>query len=141
MLRYKLLHPEILAALGAAGHGSQVLITDANYPFSTGSNPAAHRVFLNLMPGLVSAMDTLRVILDAVPVEAAHVMQPAEGPEPPIFGEFRQLLPAEITLQPLSRADFYAAARQPDLALLIATGEQRLYANVLLTIGVRPPEV
>ena len=31
-------------------------------------------------------------------------------------------------------------ARGPDLALAIATGEQRIYANVLLTIGVVMPE-
>ena len=41
MLKYRLTHPEILAALAGAGHGSQVLIADGNYPFSTGANPAA----------------------------------------------------------------------------------------------------
>ena len=30
------LHPQLLAALAGAGHGSQVLIADANYPASTG---------------------------------------------------------------------------------------------------------
>jgi L-fucose mutarotase/ribose pyranase (RbsD/FucU family) len=32
-----------------------------------------------------------------------------------------------------------ASARSPDLALVIATGEQRIYATILLTIGVVPP--
>jgi L-fucose mutarotase len=45
MLKTTLLHPEILYALGAAGHGSKVLISDGNYPHTTGSNPAATRVF------------------------------------------------------------------------------------------------
>ena len=31
-------------------------------------------------------------------------------------------------------------ARGPDTALAIATGEQRIYANILLTIGVVMPE-
>ena len=35
MLRTKLLHPELLATLGAVGHGSQVLITDGNFPHLT----------------------------------------------------------------------------------------------------------
>lgn len=39
MIKYKLTHPEILEALASAGHGSQVLIADGNYPFATGSNP------------------------------------------------------------------------------------------------------
>jgi hypothetical protein len=33
----------------------------------------------------------------------------------------------------------YDAACEPDVALVIATGEQRVYANILLTIGVVPP--
>ena len=84
--------------------------------------------------------DLLAVLAQAIPIEAAHVMQPAEGPEPPIFQSFRQALPAGISLQPLERFAFYEAARGPDLALVIATGEQRIYANILLTIGVVPPE-
>jgi L-fucose mutarotase len=42
-------------------------------------------------------------------------------------------------LQPLARFTFYAAASEKDVALVIATGEQRIYANLLLTIGVVPP--
>ena len=48
MIRYKLTHPQILAALASAGHGSKVLIADGDYPFSTGSNDAAAHVYLNL---------------------------------------------------------------------------------------------
>jgi len=138
MLTYQLLHPEILAALGAAGHGAQVLIADGNYPLATRSHPAARRVFLNLAPDLLTVTDVLRVVAGAIPVEAAHVMVPDSGPEPPIFREFRELLPG-LELQPLGRFAFYDAARGPDLALAIATGERRVYANILLTIGVIPP--
>jgi L-fucose mutarotase len=38
--------------------------------------------------------------------------------------------------QRLDRFAFYAAARSEDVALVIATGERRVYANVLLTLGV-----
>lgn len=138
MLTYPLLHPEILAALGAAGHGAQVLIADGNYPLATRSHPAARRIFLNLAPDLLRVTDVLGVIAGATPVEAAHVMVPDSGPEPAIFGEFRTLLPG-IELQALDRFGFYDAARGPDLALAIATGERRVYANILLTIGVVAP--
>jgi L-fucose mutarotase len=138
MLRYQLLHPEILAALGGAGHGSQILIADGNYPFETRSNPNARRVFLNLAPGLLTATDVLSVLADAIQIEAAHVMVPDVGEEPPIFGEFRSLLNG-MELYILRRFDFYDAARSPDLALVIATGERRIYANILLTIGVVSP--
>lgn len=139
MLKSALLHPEITRALAAAGHGSQALIADGNYPASTGAAPNASRVYLNLMPGLINATDALRAIASAIPIEAAHVMQPADGSEPPIFQEFRQLLPSGLALQPLERFAFYAAASEPSVCLVIATGEQRIYANILLTIGVVPP--
>jgi L-fucose mutarotase len=32
--------------------------------------------------------------------------------------------------------EFYQEAKSPDTALVIATGEQRRFANLLLTIGV-----
>ncbi len=139
MLKTKLLHPEILAALGGSGHGAKVLIADGNFPFGTGANSSARRVYLNLAPGLVTVTDVLRVLVGAIPIEAAEVMQPASGDEPSIFDEFRRLLPKEIILKPLGRFEFYDAARQPDTALVIATGEQRIYANLLLTIGVVMP--
>mgnify|MGYP000856961956 FL=1 len=140
MLQGPLLHPEILSALGSAGHGSRVLIADGNYPFGTGSHPAARRVFLNLTRGFAPVDEVLAVLAQAIPIEAAHVMQPSDGPEPPIFESFRRVLPPELSLQPLERFAFYDAARGGDLALVIATGEQRIYANILLTIGVVPPE-
>jgi L-fucose mutarotase len=139
MLKTRLLQPEILRALGEAGHGSQVLIADGNYPLLTGSNAAAHQVYLNLARGLLTVTDVLGVLVDAIPIEAAQVMVPEGGPEPGIFAEFRALLPG-VQLEKLARLDFYSAARGPDVALAIATGEQRVYANLLLTIGVLPPD-
>ena len=140
MLQYQLIHPEILAALGTAGHGAQILIADGNYPFSTGTNASARRVFLNLAPDLLKVTDVLAVLVTAIPIESARVMMPDTGTEPPIFEEFRELLDPNMELYGLSRYDFYAAARGPDLALVIATGERRVYANILLTIGVVPPD-
>jgi Fucose dissimilation pathway protein FucU len=139
MLKTRLLHPGILEALGEAGHGAHVLIADGNYPLRTRSNEAAHRVYLNLAPGLVTVMDVLRPLIDSIPIESARVMRPEDGDDPAIFAEFRALLP-EIELQPLGRFQFYEAAVGPDVALAIATGEQRLYANLLLTIGVVTPD-
>ena len=135
MLKFGLTHPEILEALGSMGHGSQVLIADGNFPFDTHTNPDAAHVYLNLRPGLVSATDVLAALVTAIPVEAAHVMQPADGSTPGIFAEFSALLPGQ-ELQRLERFAFYEAAQQPEVGLVVATGEARIYANILLTIGV-----
>ena len=90
-------------------------------------------------PGLVTVTDVLAVLRDVIPIEAAHVMGPDSGEEPGIFADFRRMLP-ETPLQRLGRYQFYDMARSPDLALAISTGEQRIYANLLLTIGVVMPE-
>lgn len=136
MLKTKLIHPEILNALGKAGHGSRVLIADGNYPVATATNPLAARVFLNLAPGLVSVTDVMRVLVDAIPIEGAAVMESESGKAPAIFREFRNLLPKGVTIEPMTRVIFYKAVRREEIALVIATGEQRTFANILLTIGV-----
>jgi L-fucose mutarotase len=140
MLKTTLLHPEILSALGSAGHGSKILIADGNYPFATRAHPNARRVYLNLAPGLVSVTEVLRALLTAIPVEAAQVMLTDSGEAPPIHAEFRALLPAGVELQALPRFEFYDSVRlDPDTALVIATGEQRIFANLILVVGVVPP--
>jgi len=135
MLRYELTHPQILQALGAAGHGAQVVIADSNYPHSTGAPRDAARVYLNLAPGIIGVPDVLRVLKTAIPIEAAHAIHPDGNEEPPIFSEYRAILP-DVEIQKIGRFPFYEAARSPDTALLIATGEQRTWACIILTIGV-----
>jgi L-fucose mutarotase len=140
MMKYRLIHPELLQALARSGHGSQVLIADSNYPHATGAPAWAARIHLNLAPGLVSATDVLAVLLTAIPVEAARVMIMDDGQEAPIVEEFRKLLPAGVPVEGLQRFPFYDAVNVPQTSVLIATGEQRLYANLLLTVGVMTAE-
>ncbi len=148
MLKFPLLQPQILEALGRAGHGSQILIADGNYPFSTTLGRNAALVSLNLRPGLVNATQVLETITSAVPVEAAAVMayskQGAYGlaSDPPIWAEFRDILSRVGFHEPLAlieRFEFYRAAAEDRVALVIATAEQRIYANILLTLGVVMP--
>jgi len=147
VLRYELLHPGLVAALAAAGHGSRVLLADANYPHSTGARPGAARVHLNLRPGLLTVDQVLEVLLDAVPVESAAVMVPggvagdvvAAGEEIPAHTGYRAMLGSDVGWDELDRFAFYDAARSDDVAVLVATGDQRVYANLLLTLGVRTP--
>ena len=139
MLLGKLLHPEIIRVLGQSGHGSKILIADGNYPFNSGSPQTATHVYLNLVPGIPKVTDVLAALVSAIPIEAAEIMMPADGKDAPIFAEFRQLLPG-IALGKLERFAFYEKVREPNTTLVIATAEQRIYANLLLTIGVvKPP--
>lgn len=139
MLRTPLIHPPLLAALGAAGHGGRVLIADANYPHSTSVHRGATLIHLNVRPGLVTVDQVLEPVIAMVPVESVTVMQPDDATTPDAFSRYEELLGDGLPLQSLSRPDFYAACRQPDLAMCIATGDNRLYANILLTIGYISP--
>lgn len=51
MLKGKLIHPDIMAALALCGHGDKVLIADGNYPLDSKSGEA-ETVYLGLTPGL-----------------------------------------------------------------------------------------
>jgi L-fucose mutarotase len=142
MLRQRLLHPEILAELAAAGHGSQVLISDGNFAHATGPSRAARHVYLNLAPDLLRVTDILEVVLTAIPVESATLMvpdEPADAPEPAAHAALIATLPDGLPLSRVGRMAFYELTRSGDLALVIASGDTQFYANVLLTVGaIRP---
>ena len=142
MLKTPLLHPYILRALASSGHGSRILIADGNYPFETASPPTAEKVYLNLRPGTVDVTEVLETLVQVIPIESASVMAPPAGVQPPpIFDTFTGLLPAGCPLAKLERHAFYGEARKSDTSLVIATGERRRFANILITIGViKEPE-
>ena len=136
MLKIKLLHPEILSVLGSNGHGAKILIADSNLPFSTCPPPTAKKVFLNLAPGMLRATDVLSIIKDFIPIEAAIVMIPPDESLQAIHLEFEEIPGSNISLRKLKRLEFYNEARSNDTCLVLATGESRRFANILLVIGV-----
>ena len=135
MIRGPITHPQLLSALGQSGHGTKLLIADGNYPFRTGTSPSSLKIYLNLRRGLIAVPDVLSAIVASVAIESAEVMIPDSGPEPGVFQDFGRLLPS-VPLVRWARADFYDKARQEDVGIVVATGEARTYANILLTIGV-----
>lgn len=135
MLKTGLTHPQILEALAAAGHGSLVLISDGNFPSLTAPYPGARRVYLNLRSGLVRATDVLATLRLVMPIEKAVLMQPDDGDAPAVHTELVALLDPETPVERIARADFYAATRSDRLALVIASGDERWFANILLTMG------
>ncbi len=146
MLKHSLIHPEINAILARAGHSSKVLIADGNYPASNTMGPNAQLVSLNLTPGLVTVNQVLSVLATAIPIEAVHTMgMPDDDPfkldhDPPVWDEYRATLEAanlDVALKPINRWEFYDAVAGRDHVLTIQTADQALWANLLLTVGVR----
>lgn len=134
MLNRTLIHPQIMAALSLCGHGDKVLIADGNYPLAA-KTAGAERVYLGLTPGMPTVTDVLSALQSAVSIERAEVMDPADGTVPEIFGAFQDML-GGMELDKLGRYEFYEACCKPDVRLAISTGEQRVFANLLITVGV-----
>ena len=148
MLKHQLIHPKINEVLARAGHHAKILIADGNYPASTKKGPNAVVVCLNLSPGVVTCAQALSAILSAIPVDHVNTMGiPADDPyakfgEPPAWNDYRRILKEtrlKLKLEPIQKWDFYKAVESPDHVLTIQTGDQALWANVLLTIGCRTP--
>jgi L-fucose mutarotase len=146
MLKHQLLHPEITAVLARAGHHAKVLIADCNYPASTARGPNAQLVSLNLAPGIVTCSQVLETLLSAIPVDAVNTMGiPADDPyalqgDPPVWADYRRIITQagmSLTLEPISKWDFYEAVASRDHVLTIQTADRALWANVLLTLGCR----
>lgn len=132
MLTAKCIHPGIMKMLSLCGHGSKVLIADGNYPLMQKSGNA-EKVYLGLTPGLPTVTEVLKCLHSVVEFEKAEVMFPEDESVPEIFAEFKDELKMELDGK--ERFEYYELCNQPDVVLAISTGEQRTYANILLTIG------
>jgi L-fucose mutarotase len=146
MLKHQLIHPEISLILSQAGHHGRVLIADGNYPASTKRGPNSKLVCLNLAPGIVTCSQVLETLLSALPVDQVNTMGiPPEDPyaregEPPVWQDYRQIIGRaglDLKLDPIPKWEFYEQVASPDHVLTIQTGDQALWANLLLTIGCR----
>lgn len=132
-----LLSPDLLQALRSMGHGDEIAIVDANYP----AQRTAQRL---LRLDGVSATRALQAVLSVLPLDAyvqhpVHTMQVVGNADavPSIVAEFRALVTAAddgATFGTLERFDFYDRVR--NAFAVVATGERRLYGNIVLTKGV-----
>lgn len=135
MLKTVCLHPAILHALSKCGHGDKVLIADGNYPIDSNTGPNTEKVYLNLTHGIPLVTDVLKVLNQMIEIEKLEVMVPVDGSKPAIFPEFEEAVESVDHLDGIGRFEFYEACQQENIKLAIATGEQRLFANVLITVG------
>ena len=134
MLKTSLINPDIISALAYCGHGSKVLIADGNYPLEEKTGDA-EKIYLGVTAGVPTVTEVLKAIHGVVEIESAEVMVPEDGSTPEIFKEFREELNG-MHLKPMGRYDFYdACMAEGAVFLAISTGEQRVFANILLTIG------
>ena len=104
---------------------------------------------LQLTPGVPTVTQVLRALLSGVPVDALNTMGiPPDDPyakfgEPPAWAEYRALAKEAGVppIEPIAKWEFYKAVESADHVLTIQTADQALWANVLVTIGCRTPEI
>ena len=136
-----LLGPDLLSILAAMGHGDELAIVDANFP------AAALARRLVRLDG-VGATPVLQAVVSVLPLDdfvdsPVTVMQVVGRPEqvPETVREFQQVVnraeSKEIQVTPIDRYAFYDRARAA--FAIVATGETRLYGNVLVKKGVIRP--
>lgn len=137
-----ILGPEILAILRAMGHGDEIAIVDANFPATSN----ARRL---VRADGASATDMVRAVVALLPLDdfepvAAFRMAVVGAPEevPPVIAEFAALLAAQgydREIGAIERFDFYERTRAA--YAIVATGERRLWGNLILKKGaLRPAE-
>ena len=134
MLTGTCIHPGLIAAVSRLGHGDKILIADGNYPLASRTGEA-EKLWLGLRPGLPTVTDVLETLQSVIRIESAQVMDPGDGSTPEIFGRFQELL-GGMELGRLGRFQFYDACGEETLRLAVSTGEQRTFANLLITVGV-----
>lgn len=135
MLKTAVIHPTIMEALGRSGHFAQVVIADGNLPVGAMTGPNSTTVHLNFRPGLLDALTVLEGILEVCPIQGAIVMEKPVAANAEIHDAYKALL-GGVTWQAMERWAFYDKIREPTTTLIIQTGEQRRFANLILTVGV-----
>ena len=137
-----LLSPELLHILAGMGHGDELAVVDANFPAIT----CAKR--LVRLDG-ATATRALQAVLSVMPldefVEApVTAMQVVGDPNaiPAVVKEFHQVAEAaegkKVKLERIDRFAFYERAKAA--YAILATGERRLYGDVLVKKGVIRPD-
>ena len=135
MLKTPVIHPTIMEVLARSGHFAQVVIADGNLPVGAMNGPNSTTVHLNFKPGLLDALTVLKGILEVCPIQGAIVMEKPPEANAEIHLAYKELL-GDVSWSEMERWAFYDQIRDKTTTLIIQTGEQRRFANLILTVGV-----
>ncbi|WP_276358119.1 RbsD/FucU family protein [Cohnella caldifontis] len=134
----RILSPELLKILMEMGHGDEIVLADANFPAASHARRLV-RCDGHGIPELLDAI--LRLFpLDAYVDKPAALMQvvPGDPVETPVWGTYEAIIRDKTQrsnpFEEVERLAFYDRAKQA--FAIVATGENALYANLILKKGV-----
>lgn len=135
----KIISPELLKMLSETGHGDEIVIADGNFPAET----LGKRV---VRADGISGTEMLEAVMSLVPLDTYSdpnfmLMQLTEsdkgGINPTIWDEYKNIADRydkNVRIGFIDRFDFYERAKSA--YVVIATGEEAVYANIILKKGV-----
>lgn len=119
------------------GHGDEIVIADGNFP--------CHTVSQNVIgaDGLTGT-EILKAIMELMPLDSYSEQQvflmevvPGDNYKPEIWNDYKEILQSSgepFSIGYIERFAFYERAKKS--YAVIATGEEALYANIILKKGV-----
>ncbi len=133
-----ILPPELLKIMMEMGHGDEIVLADGNFP----SANYAQRLVRCDGHGIPKLLDAVLKFfpLDPYVEEPVSLMQvvPGDRVETPIWDEYKKIVQKHEAVnnkfQNIARFDFYERAK--GAFAVVATGEEALYANIILKKGV-----
>ena len=135
----KIVSPELIKTLCEMGHGDEIVIADGNFPAET----FGKRV---IRADGIGGAEMLKAVLSLIPLDTysdpnmilMRLMDCDKGKiNPVIWNEYENIAKAEdenVRIGNIDRFEFYDRAKTA--FAVIATGEEAVYANIILKKGV-----
>ncbi len=131
------LSPELLKILMEMGHGDEIVISDGNFPGAS----MAQRLVRADGHGVPQILDAVLKLmpLDKYVEKPVALMEVVKGDNvvPVIWDEFKEIIgkyEPDTKIEHMDRFDFYDRAKKA--YAVVNTGEQAIYANIILKKGV-----
>ncbi|MBQ7784038.1 MAG: L-fucose mutarotase [Oscillospiraceae bacterium] len=134
----KILSPELLKTLMEMGHGDEIVIADGNFPAET----IGQRVIRCDGHGVCELLDAIMKLfpLDTYTEKPVMLMEVVKGDPvvPTIWDKYKDIIntyePENCKIEMIERFAFYERAKTA--YAVVATGEEEIYANIILKKGV-----
>ena len=134
----KILSPEMVKTLMEMGHGDEIVIADGNFPAET----YGKRVVRCDGHGVPELLDAIMQLfpLDTYTEKPVMLMEvvPGDPVVPTIWDEYKDIInkyePENCKIEMIERFAFYERAKTA--YAVVATGEEAIYANIILKKGV-----
>lgn len=134
----KILSPEMVKTLMEMGHGDEIVIADGNFP----AEAIGKRVIRCDGHGVPELLDAIMQLfpLDTYTDKPVMLMEvvPGDPVVPTIWDEYKDIInkyePENCKIEMIERFAFYERAKTA--YAVVATGEEAIYANIILKKGV-----